>query len=73
VRDFAVPSGVSFARVEPWSGDPTGPSSEAVWMPFVRGTLPAKFLAGPAIRSFDDLVPAPVLPVPPRCVPPACR
>jgi penicillin-binding protein 1A len=73
VRDFAVPPGVSFARVEPWSGDPTGPSSEAVWMPFVRGTLPAKFLAGPAIRSFDDLVPAPVLPVPPRCVPPACR
>jgi penicillin-binding protein 1A len=63
VRDFPVPAGVSFARLEPWSGDPTGPSSEAVWMPFVRGTLPAKFLAGPAIKSFDDLVPAPVLPV----------
>ena len=47
VRDFPVPANVSFARVEPWSGDPTGPSSEAVWMPFVRGTLPGKFLAGP--------------------------
>jgi penicillin-binding protein 1A len=73
VRDFPVPPGVSFARVEPWSGDPTGPSSEAVWMPFVRGTLPAKFLAGPATRSFDDLVPPPALPVLPRCVPPGCR
>jgi penicillin-binding protein 1A len=66
VRDFPVPPNVSFARVEPWSGDPTGPSSEAVWMPFVRGSLPGKFLSGPAVRSFDDLVPPPVLPVPPR-------
>jgi hypothetical protein len=31
-------------------------------MPFVRGTLPTKFLGGPAIRSFDDLVAAPALP-----------
>jgi penicillin-binding protein 1A len=67
VRDFPAPPNVSFARVEPWSGDPTGPSSEAVWMPFVQGTLPSKFLSGPAIRSFDDLVPAPILPVPARC------
>jgi penicillin-binding protein 1A len=63
VRDFPVPPNVTFARVEPWSGDPTGPSANAVWMPFVRGTLPAKFLAGPALRSFDDLVAAPVLPI----------
>jgi penicillin-binding protein 1A len=67
VRDFPVPPNVTFARVEPWSGDPTGPSGEAVWMPFVRGTLPPPFLAGPAVRSFDDLVPAPVLPLPPKC------
>jgi len=66
VRDFPVPPNVSFARVEPWSGDPAWPSPEAVWMPFVRGTLPGKFLAGPAIRSFDDLIPAPALPVLPR-------
>ena len=26
VRDFPVPPNVSFARVEPWSGDPAGPS-----------------------------------------------
>ena len=64
VRDFPVPPGVSFARVEPWSGDPYPPSPDAVWMPFVRGTLPGKFLSGPAVRSFDDLVPAPVLPTP---------
>ena len=64
VRDFPAPPNVSFARVEPWSGDPTGPASDAVWMPFVRGTLPARFLAGPAVRSFDDLVPAPVFPRP---------
>jgi len=69
VRDFPPPPNVSFARVEPWSGDPTGPSSEAVWMPFVRGTLPAKFLSGPAIRSFDDVVPAPALPGPPGGAP----
>jgi penicillin-binding protein 1A len=73
VRDFPVPANVSFARVEPWSGDPTGPSADAVWMPFARGTLPGKFSAGLAIRSFNDLVPPPVLPIPPRCVPPACR
>jgi penicillin-binding protein 1A len=66
VRDFPVPPNVSFARVEPWSGDPAGPSPEAVWMPFVRGSLPSKFLAGPVLRSFDDLVPPPALPVPPR-------
>jgi penicillin-binding protein 1A len=66
VRDFPVPPNVSFARVEPWSGDPAGPSPEAVWMPFVRGSLPSKFLSGAALRSFDDLVPPPVLPVPPR-------
>ncbi len=64
VRDFPVPPGVTFARVEPWSGDPYPPSSDAVWMPFVRGTLPSKFLSGVPIRSFDDLVPAPVLPTP---------
>ncbi len=66
VRDFPVPANVSFARVEPWSGDPTGPSSDAVWMPFVRGTLPWKFLAGAPARSFAELVPAPVLPRPER-------
>ena len=65
IRDFPVPPGVSFARVEPWSGDPAGPSPEAVWMPFVRGTLPQKFLSGPALRSFDDVVPAPAVPRPP--------
>ena len=67
VRDFPVPANVSFARVEPWSGDPASPSSDpnnAVWMPFVRGTQPQRFLAGPPVRSFDDLVPAPALPAP---------
>jgi penicillin-binding protein 1A len=65
VRDFPVPANVSFGRVEPWSGDPAGPSAEAVWMPFVHGTLPSKFLAGPPVRSFEDLVPAPPAPKPP--------
>lgn len=68
IRDFPVPAGVSFARVEPWSGDPAGPSPEAVWMPFVRGTLPQKFLVGPPLRSFDDVVPAPAVPrAPAKC------
>ncbi len=67
VRDFPVPPAVSFARVDPWSGDPASPYYESVWMPFVRGTLPAKFLVGPQVRSFEDLVPAPVLPAPAKC------
>jgi penicillin-binding protein 1A len=66
VRDFPVPPNVSFARVEPWSGDPASPGPEAVWMPFVRGTLPGKFGIGVSPRSFGELVPAPVLPKPER-------
>jgi penicillin-binding protein 1A len=72
VRDFPVPPNVSFARVEPWSGDPTGPNPDAVWMPFVRGTLPGKFLSAAAVRSFDDLVPAPSLPAPAKCASLSC-
>ncbi|MDB4959222.1 MAG: mrcA [Myxococcales bacterium] len=65
VRDFPVPSGISFARVEPWSGDPGYPGADSVWMPFVRGTLPARFLPAAPVRSFDELVPAPAVPRPP--------
>jgi penicillin-binding protein 1A len=72
VRDFAVPPDVSFARLEPWSGGPAAPSSSALWMPFARGTLPTKFWSGPAIRSFEELVPAPILPAPLRCTPLSC-
>jgi penicillin-binding protein 1A len=64
VRDFPVPPGVTFARVEPWAGDPGGVGPDSVWMPFVRGTLPANFLAGPPARAFTDLVPAPPVPRP---------
>lgn len=67
VRDFPVPAGVSFARVEPWSGDATGPYPDSLWMPFLRGTQPQKLIGGPMIRSFDDLVPAPSLPPPSKC------
>ena len=67
VRDFPVPPNVTFARVEPWSGDPIGPYGESVWMSFVRGSLPAKFLGGLGIRSFDQVVPAPQPPPVPRC------
>ena len=77
VRDFPVPANVSFARVDPWAGEPAGPVayskwSEPVWMPFVRGTMPGKILSGPQIRSFDDLVPAPQLPQPARCTSLSC-
>jgi penicillin-binding protein 1A len=60
VRDFPIPDNVSFARVEPWSGAPASVYADAVWMSFVRGTFPRNFLAAPPVRSFDDLVPAPV-------------
>jgi penicillin-binding protein 1A len=76
IRDFPVPPNVSFARVEPWGGDMAGVSADpnaAIWMPFVRGTQPGRFLSGPAIRSFDDLVPAPALPTPAvKCASLAC-
>jgi len=75
VRDFPVPPNVGFARVEPWSGDPTGPRAnpkDAVWMPFVRGTMPQRLLTGPQVRSFDDLVPSPTLPAPPKCTSLSC-
>ncbi len=64
VRDFPPPEGVSFARVDPWGGNPMGPSPQAVWMPFVRGTLPSRFLGSQPIRTFEDLVPAPPVPRP---------
>ncbi|MEO6772997.1 MAG: PBP1A family penicillin-binding protein [Kofleriaceae bacterium] len=66
-RDWQPPANITFARVEPWSGDPASPNPDpnaAVWMPFVRGTLPGRFLSGPVIRSFDDLVSAPAVPRP---------
>ena len=61
VRDFPVPAGIAFARAEPWSGAPQGSSSEAVWVPFVRGTMPAAFGAGGPGKPFSALVP----PLPP--------
>ncbi len=60
VRDFPVPDNVSFARVEPWGGSPTGVYGDSIWMAFVRGSFPRNFLGAPPVRSFDDLVPAPV-------------
>jgi len=60
VRDFPIPDNVSFARVEPWGGTPASMYGDSIWMAFVRGTFPRNFLAQPPIRSFDDLVPAPI-------------
>jgi penicillin-binding protein 1A len=66
--DFPPPPNVSFARVEPWGGDPAGVRADSVWMPFVRGTLPYRFLAGMPVRAFEDLVPLPPVPkAPAKC------
>jgi penicillin-binding protein 1A len=62
VRDFPMPDGVTLARIEPWSGEPSGPSPAARWIPFLRGTLPARFLAPATPRSFEELLPTPPLP-----------
>jgi penicillin-binding protein 1A len=67
VRDFQPPPNVTFARVEPWSGDPASPRTDAVWMPFVRGTLPWRFLSGLPVREFESLVPMPTVPRPAKC------
>jgi penicillin-binding protein 1A len=77
VRDFPVPRNVSFARVEPWGGDPASPWqdsqwSPAIWMPFVRGSMPSKFLVGRPLNSFDDVVPAPTPPPVGKCSSLAC-
>lgn len=68
VRDFPVPPNLSFARVEPWSGEQAAPWTDAPWMPFVRGTLPRGYLAAPPVRSFDELWTAPTPPPPPAAV-----
>ncbi len=61
IRDFPIPENVSFARVEPWGGTPGSVyGDDSIWMAFVRGTFPRMFLAAPPVRSFDDLIPAPV-------------
>jgi penicillin-binding protein 1A len=57
VKDFPVPPGITFARGDPWSGNPTGPSPQAQWVPFVRGTVPKRFLSNQKITSFDDVTP----------------
>jgi penicillin-binding protein 1A len=72
VRDFAPVDNITYARVDPWGGDPTGPSNDAVWMPFVRGSLPSRFLGGAPVRSFEDLVPAPAAPRPVKCTSLSC-
>ena len=64
VRDFPVPPGIAFARASEWSGDPSGPSPDAAWVPFVRGTMPARFGATGALPHFADLVPPPPPPPP---------
>ena len=60
-RDFPVPPSVTFARADEWGGGPAGPSPEAVWVPFARGTMPARF-APRTGGSFYDHVPAPPVP-----------
>jgi penicillin-binding protein 1A len=67
VRDFPPPPNVTFARVDPWGGSPTRPRADAVWMPFVRGTLPYRFLAGVPTRTFEDLLPTPTVPRAAKC------
>jgi hypothetical protein len=72
VRDFPVPPNVSYARVEPWSGEMAPPWSDVLWMAFVRGTFPRSFLAAPPVRSFDELWIAPTIPIP-AAAPAPCK
>jgi penicillin-binding protein 1A len=62
IRDFDVPPGVTFARASEYSGGSAGPSNEAAWVPFARGTLPTEFGGGRTPSSFSDLIAAPPLP-----------
>ena len=45
-HDFAVPDDVTLVRVDDRTGAPAPPgSSSARWVPFLRGTVPARFSA----------------------------
>jgi penicillin-binding protein 1A len=61
-RDFPVPPGITFARAQEGSGQPMGSSPSAAWVPFVRGTLPARFTRAAALPTFSARVAAPPLP-----------
>ena len=61
VRDFPVPPGVTFARADGESGEPTGAGGNGQWIPFARGTMPARFAPRDAV-SFGTQVPAPPSP-----------
>jgi penicillin-binding protein 1A len=61
-RDFPVPSGITFVRAQEGSGQPMGSSPSAAWVPFVRGTLPARFTRAGPLPTFAARVPAPPLP-----------
>jgi penicillin-binding protein 1A len=50
VRDFPVPDDVILVRADDRSGQPAPPgSSRAHWVPFLRGTVPARF--APHVKS----------------------
>ena len=61
-RDFPVPPGVTFVRAQEGSGQPMGPSPSAPWVPFVRGTLPARFTRPGPLPTFASRVAPPPLP-----------
>ena len=51
VRDLSPPDGVTFVRANEMTGEPEPPGSpRATWIPFLRGTVPDRFLdrEGPA-------------------------
>ena len=67
VRDFPIPENITFSRTEPWSGTPAYPGyDEAIWIPFVRGSLPYQHLNGYPLNSFNQLITAPTMPNPPQ-------
>ncbi len=54
VRDFLPPADVTFVRASETSGQPASPGSPgAAWVPFARGTVPAKFTATVDARQFS--------------------
>jgi penicillin-binding protein 1A len=61
VRQFDVPAGVTFARADESWGGAAGPSNEAAWVPFARGTLPPAFGGGRTPTTFGETVVAPAV------------
>ena len=57
VKDFLPPADVTFVRASEMTGQPALPGSPtSSWVPFARGTVPAKFTSRVDARQFSTSI-----------------